>query len=267
MLLLPQLEEQGEQPLYVQLYSHIKQEIVTGRLQVKARIPSVRKLAELLSISTAPVEMAYHQLVAEGFIESKPKSGYFVQNLSDPYIQLGNSLQSSLDSRMERSFPARDTTNYRYDYHLSKNDFTHFPFKVWRKLMNQVVAEEQKDQLFYGDPQGEKGLREEIARYLHQFRGVVCSPDQIVIGAGSHVLLTFLCLMLRPQFSQIGIENPGYPLITTMFRQHGFGVVPIALEEDGIDLGELYQSDVQTVYVTPSHQFPRGMLMPVSKRL
>lgn len=267
MLRLPQLDEQGEQPLYLQLYSHIKQEIVSGRLAVKARIPSVRKFAELLSISTTPVEMAYNQLVAEGFIESKPKSGYYVQNLADSYVQLGHSQTSAFEYQLGRSFPPRDTTIYSYDFHMSKNDFTYFPFKVWKKLFNQVVTEEQKELLFYGNPQGEKGLREEIAKYLHQFRGVVCSPDQIVIGAGSHVLLTFLCLILRSRITQIGIENPGYPLITTTFRQHGFEVVPIPLDEEGIHLKNLYQSGVRSVYVTPSHQFPRGMIMPISKRL
>jgi GntR family transcriptional regulator/MocR family aminotransferase len=267
MLLIPKLDEHSNTPLYVQLYDSIKNEIVSGRLAEHTALPSVRRMADFLAISTTPVEMAYDQLLAEGFIASKPRSGYLVQKLPDPYMQLGGGQTDSSAWRETRKYPARDTTVYTYDFHLSKNDFTCFPFTIWRRLSNQLLRLEQKDLLFYGDPQGERGLRQEIARYLHQFRGVTCSPEQIVIGAGSHVLLTFLGLLLREDAAEIGVENPGYPLISATFQQHGYQVVPISLEEDGIRIGELYESGVRLVYVTPSHQFPRGMMMPVAKRL
>jgi GntR family transcriptional regulator/MocR family aminotransferase len=267
MMLLPKLDEHSNTPLYVQLYNYIKQEIVSGRLAEHVKLPSVRKMADFLGISTTPVEMAYNQLLAEGFIESKPRSGYLVQKLPAPYLMLGNGLTDSSGWFKKRKVPARDTTVYTYDFHLSKNDFSCFPFTIWRRLLNQILRQEQKDLLFYGDPQGERGLRQEISRYLHQFRGVVCFPEQIVIGAGSHVLLTFLSLLLREHAREIGVENPGYPLISLTFQQHGYRVRPISLEEDGISIGELYESNVRLVYVTPSHQFPRGMMMPVAKRL
>jgi GntR family transcriptional regulator/MocR family aminotransferase len=267
MLLLPKLDENSKTPLYVQLYDYLKSEIVSGRIPEHTRLPSVRKLAELLLISTTPIEMAYSQLIAEGFLESKPKSGYYVRTLPDPYLKLGQGQLGYSGLTEKRKYPARDTKTYRYDFHLSQNDFHPFPFLIWRRLFNEILRLERKELLFYGDPQGEKGLRYEIARYLHQFRGVACSPEQIVIGAGSHVLLTFLGLILKKHSTAIGVEDPGYPLISTTFRQHGFQVVPIPLEDDGIHLGKLYESGVRLVYVTPSHQFPRGMLMPVAKRL
>ncbi|MFY0544386.1 PLP-dependent aminotransferase family protein [Brevibacillus sp. H7] len=267
MLLLPNLDEHSETPLFMQLYTYIKNEIIAGRIAEHTLLPSVRKFAEFLAISTTPVEMAYNQLLAEGFIESKPRSGYYVPKLTDPCLQVEKGQFGSSDLMERRKYPARDKTAYRYDFHLSKNDFDHFPFSVWRRLFNEILRLEQKELLFYGDPQGEQGLRYEIARYLHQFRGVSCSPEQIVIGAGSHVLLTFLSLLLKQHSTSIGVEEPGYPLIFTTFRQHGFQVVPISLEHDGIDLKDLYESRVRLVYVTPSHQFPQGMIMPVAKRL
>jgi GntR family transcriptional regulator/MocR family aminotransferase len=248
MLLMPKLDDNSEVPIYVQLYNHIKNEIVSGRIAEARRLPSVRKLADFLAISTTPVEMAYHQLLAEGFIESRPRSGYYVQKMPEAYQQLGYGDDGN---------PAGQTASYwyeqtyEYDFHLSKNDFSHFPFQTWRSLFNQILRVEQKEMLFYGDPQGEKGLRCQVAKYLRQFRGVTCSPEQIVIGAEQYLLLSLLCLLLKHHSAGIGLENPGYPLFRSTFRQHGFQTVPISLEEDGINIGELYDSSVRLVYVSP----------------
>jgi GntR family transcriptional regulator/MocR family aminotransferase len=264
MLLLPKLDHHSEIPMYVQLYDYLKNEIVAGRIPEQSRVPSVRKLADFLGISTTPVELAYNQLVAEGFLVSRPRSGYVVHSLPDPYGKLGSG--GPPFAKVRRS-PLRDEKEFAYDFHLSKNDFSHFPFQIWRRLYNESLKEEQKQLLFYGDPQGEAGLRQEIAAYLYQFRGVKSAPDQIVIGAEQHQLLSILSLLLREHSLRIGVENPGYPLLPSTFRQHGYEVVPISLAEDGIQIGELYESGVRIVSVTPSHQFPRGMIMPIAKRL
>lgn len=262
MLLLPKLDERVSTPQYLQLYDYLKQEIVSGRVPQQTRLPSVRKLADFLSISTTPVEMAYNQLLDEGFIESRPRSGYYVQKLADPYLYL-----EQAPAVEKRSLPLQDEREYRYDFHLSKNDFTDFPFQLWRRLFNQLLRQEQKELLFYGNPQGEPGLRREIAKYLRQFRGVVCSPEQIVVSADQYQLLIILSLILGRRCKRVGVENPGYPLFSSTFHQQGLQVVPISLEHDGICLSELYQSNVQMVCVSPSHQFPRGMIMPITKRL
>ncbi|SFK43790.1 MocR-like pyridoxine biosynthesis transcription factor PdxR [Brevibacillus centrosporus] len=266
MLLTPTWDENGNEPQYVQLYAYIKNEIVAGRLAEQTRLPSVRKLADLLGLSTTPVEMAYQQLQAEGFILSRHRSGYFVEELPDPEVKPGAGTGFEGPVGIQRPL-IRDGRNYEYDFHMSQNDFSLFPHTVWRRLYNQTLRLEQQEDLFYGDPQGEPGLRLQIADYLRRYRGVVCSPDQIVIGADQFGLLSLTSLMLKPQHQRFGVENPGYLLYANTFRQHGFEAVPISLQEDGINVSELYESGVQLLAVSPSHQYPRGMIMPISKRL
>lgn len=274
MLLTPKWNENGDEPQYVQLYTALKNEIVTGRLTEHTRLPSVRKLADLLGLSTTPVEMAYQQLLAEGFIQSKPRSGYYVEALPDPEVGPERAVHSEYGSHHQQSEATtsrrpllRDDKAYKYDFHMSQNDFTLFPYADWRRLYNQTMRLEQQEELFYGDPQGESGLRQQIATYLHRYRGVVCQPDQIVIGADQFGLLSLISLMLGHKHKRVGVENPGYLLYANTFRQHGYEAVPVALEEDGISISELYAADVGLVVVSPSHQYPRGMIMPVSKRL
>ncbi|WP_134684306.1 MocR-like pyridoxine biosynthesis transcription factor PdxR [Brevibacillus migulae] len=264
MLLMPRWDEHSPLPHYVQLYETIKQEISSGQLAVGSRLPSIRKLADLLAISTTPVELAYQQLIAEGFIESKPKRGYYVQHLPEPYMRLGEEKRETNAASDHLLWSGR---RYRYDFHVSKNDFRVFPFRTWRRLFQRVLHPDSKELLFYGDPQGELGLRQEIARYLYHFRGVKCSPEQIVVGAEQHLLLSFLAQILKSYATGIGVENPGYPLVSSTFRQRGYDVVPIALEEDGLSVEELYKHDVQLAYVSPSHQYPQGMMLPIGKRL
>lgn len=265
MLLTPKWDENGNEPQYVQLYTFLKNEIIAGRLAEKTRLPSVRKLADALGLSTTPVEMAYQQLLAEGFIRSRPRSGYFVEKLPDPEL---TPKRQGVSEQPEWSRPLlRDNRKYRYDFHMSQNDFSLFPHTLWRRLYNQVLGGERQEELFYGDPQGEPGLRQQIADYVRRYRGVVCTPDQIVIGADQFGLLSLICLMLRPQLKRIAVENPGYLLYANTFRQHGYEAVPISLDEDGICVDELYESGVRLAVVSPSHQYPRGMIMPVSRRL
>ncbi|MFS0918889.1 PLP-dependent aminotransferase family protein [Brevibacillus sp. 179-C 1.1 NHS] len=263
MLLTPNWQENDNEPQYVQLYTYLKKEIVAGRLAVSSKLPSVRKLADLLGLSTTPVEMAYQQLLAEGFIQSRPRSGYYVEKLPDPEVKSG---AYASEQTIQRPV-LRDERAYDYDFHLSHNDFSLFPTMIWRRLYNETLHIEQQENLFYGDPQGEAGLRRQIADYLRRYRGVVCSPNQVVIGADQFGLLSLISVMVKPQFKRIGVENPGYLLFANTFRQHGYDVVPISLTEDGISVSELYESEVRLVAVSSAHQYPRGMIMPVSKRL
>ncbi|MGM0714649.1 PLP-dependent aminotransferase family protein [Brevibacillus parabrevis] len=231
LLLTLKWNEATNEPQYVQLYTYIKNEIIAGRLAEKVRLPSVRKLADLLGLSTTPVEMAYQQLLAEGFIQSRPRSGYFVEKLPDPEFSPKEKSQHEQPGWNRPT--VRDARNYQYDFHMSQNDFALFPYTLWRRLYNQLLCQAREEDLFYGDPQGEPGLRRQIADYLHRYRGVTCSPDQIVVGADQFGLLSLICLMLKPQLERIGAENPGYLLYANTFRQHGYETVPLSLLEDG----------------------------------
>ncbi|WP_339238470.1 PLP-dependent aminotransferase family protein [Paenibacillus sp. FSL R5-0517] len=278
MIQLPKLDENDSAPIYVQLSDHIKREIIHGEWAEHSRLPSVRKLAEMLGLSTTPVEWAYQQLIAEGYIYSQPRRGYRVRAMVNSYhgMQIGKT-----DTQLTEQAPATQTVGsdqqgirparaVQYDFHMSRNDFSLFPIAKWHQYVNRIWREEAKELLFYGEPQGEWGLRCEIAVYLAQFRGVSCSPEQIVVGAEQHLLMSLLAqtLLHKGESTQsIGVENPGYRLLPGTFQNYGYQVVPISLDHEGINLMELEKAGVKLVGVSPSHQFPLGMTMPITRRL
>lgn len=249
-------------PLYVQLYRYMKQQISAGLWLHPSRLPSVRRLAEMLDISTTPIEMAYQQLLAEGFIASKPRSGYFVQWLADTPFALPMESASPKGPMLKRHH------YFKYDFHISKNEYEYFPMTEWRKAYSRCLQENSTaEMLFYGDPQGEEGLRCQIANYAKSFRGVACTPEQVIIGSDPFPLLDLISRLLLPYGKSIAVENPCYPQQPEVFRQKGYDVIPIPVLEDGISLLALQSSGASFVTVTPSHQFPTGVIMPISRRL
>jgi len=269
-VILSKLDPDAKVPQYAQLYEQVKTAITNGELAEHMRMPSIRSFAGTLGVSTTTVELAYSQLVAEGFLDSRPKRGYYVQKLPEPYRQAGGREEDRVVPTIPsipRAAPARDNQAYGYDFHLSKNDLEVFPIALWRRLSNQVLRQGHQDLLFYGDPQGEYGLRVQISHYLRQFRGCVCSPEQVVIGSSQHQLITLICHLLKGRLHQIGVENPGYLLHAETFKQQGLQVCPIPLQDNGIQVEEVYAGNVQAVCVSPSHQYPRGIVMPIAKRL
>jgi len=291
MMQLPKLDERDSVPVYIQLSDHIKREIFRGELVEHSRLPSVRKWAELLGISTTPVEAAYQQLIAEGYVYSEPRRGYRVRAVIEGYhdMLLGKSDIHTAENEKGVNYARtnnqqgqagstvvspdllslRPVTNVTYDFHMSHNDFSLFPYMKWQQYANRVWREESKDLLFYGNPQGEWGLRNEIAAYLGQFRGVRCTPEQIVIGAEQHLLMSLLTqtMLRKGGVRSIAVENPGYRLLPGTFRNYGYEIIPISLDSEGINLDELDQADVSLAGVSPSHQFPMGMPMPISRKL
>ncbi|MHC0038063.1 MocR-like pyridoxine biosynthesis transcription factor PdxR [Pseudoneobacillus sp. C159] len=251
-------------PHYLQIYENIKKEIIHGTLKKNDRLPSIRELATLLNISTTPVELAYQLLQAEGFIESLPRKGYYVQDLPDDYVQLG--IQPNGRESIPNRYPTRDLMNYPFDFHISKIDSSHFPYKPWRKLMNEVLLEGCSE-LDYGNPQGDEGLRNELVGYLHQFRRVQCSPEQIIIAGDQSYLMFLLSMMLQEEgFTQLAVEDPGYSLIPSTFKRLGYSISPTDLDSEGINIEHVYQSGSKLVAVTPSYQFPTGKKLSIGRR-
>ncbi|MFS0859714.1 PLP-dependent aminotransferase family protein [Paenibacillus taichungensis] len=276
---LPKLEMNDSIPIYVQLSDHIKREIIQRKLVEHSKLPSVRKLAEMLGISTTPVEWAYQQLIAEGYVYSQPRRGYRVRPITDRYSEIQMPVRTEQkdmqiyehhhhERKIERN-AIRPTKVIEFDFHMSRNDFSLFPFGKWHQYANRIWREEAEELLFYGDPQGEWGLRCEIASYLGQFRGVNCSPEQVVLGAEQHLLMCLLVQTLTHAngLQSIGVENPGYRLLPGTFRNYGYQVVPISLDDEGLDISELDRVGVKIISVSPSHQFPLGMTMPIARRL
>ncbi|MBF6632539.1 MAG: PLP-dependent aminotransferase family protein [Planococcus sp. (in: Bacteria)] len=254
-MLMFQLQKQSQTPLYKQLYREIKKAIIEGSIQVDTKLPSKRKLADYLQISQTTVELAYSQLVAEGFIESRPRKGFYAQ----PVEEL-----AYLDIPQDEPV-TKETISYKVDFNSASIDTHSFPFSTWRKLARDILDESSHELLLSGHPQGDDALRQEIARYLYQSRGVICDAEQIVIGSGTEQLLPLLIRLLDKTLV-FGYENPGYALTHSIFNHHDRQSVPIELDSDGLNVSELEASNVDVAYVTPSHQFPSGSVLSATKR-
>jgi GntR family transcriptional regulator / MocR family aminotransferase len=250
-------------PLYMQIYKHVKDEILCGNIPSDSKLPSIRNLCKDLKISKNTVEAAYEQLIAEGYVKSKNRSGLYVEKMESGFSNFKKlSSNSYIEKAFEDSYPP-----IKYDFSSGQIDLSVFPYTHFRKVLTRCVDEYSNELLLYGDHKGDYGLRYEIAKHIHHSRGVTCSPEQILISSGTQQSLNLLCLILLNLHSSIAFENPSYIGARDVFNHFNFHINPINLNEDGIDIDSLSKSDSKIVYVTPSHQYPYGMVMPISKRL
>ncbi|MDD2838925.1 MAG: PLP-dependent aminotransferase family protein [Sulfuricurvum sp.] len=249
------LDTASETPLHIQLYEALKHDIMTT-LAVGSKLPSIRKIAQEYRISKNTVESAYNQLYAEGYIESRPKSGYYITEANyQPFVMP--------EPRAKNNNP---TTPYLYDFFPARQAKSSFPLKLWKRLFTKAI-DETLDLGGYSDGQGEYGLRVEIARYLTLSRGVVCDSSQIVISGAFIDSMNILADLLRDTHPRFAIENPGYAVPRTVFERFGYDISLIAVDENGLCIEELIRSQANAVYITPSHQYPSGVAMPVANRL
>ncbi len=252
------LDPSLEIPLYRQLYEHIKKEIISCSYGPGTKLPSKRRLASYLQCSQNTVQAAYGQLLAEGYITAKPKSGYYV-------CELEGVLHIAQEQKL-KAHKSQHLRFYRYDFSHDGVDFDSFPFTRWRRITKEVINEYDRDLLKAGSPQGDRALRESIERYLRYSRGVKCTPEQIVISSGTEYLLQLLIQLLDEDYI-FAIENPGYQKLNLLFKSNRAIYKSIPLDEEGMKIDELIQSESQVACVTPSHQFPTGTIMPVNRRI
>lgn len=264
MNMIPRLDKKLKEPLYIQLYQYFKEEIQSGRIPSCKRLPSIRQLAGDLHMSKTTIQWAYQQLLAEGYIESKERSGFYVVEMeSQPFVHTFGPPEQPIPAQN----PFMINSSVLYDFYMSHIDVEHFPFQKWKTCLNQSMLSNPKELLFYGDRQGEPDLRIAISSYLRQSRAVNCIADQLVLGAGTQTIVRLLCHLIGSDQKKVAMEEPGYEGVRHVFQQLGFQIIPIPLEEDGLNVDELRRSGAKIVYITPSHQFPLGMVMPVAKRM
>lgn len=257
MITIP-LNSKGSIPLYEQIYTYIKKEIQTGSLPYQTKLPSTRMLASHLQVSRTTIDLAYGQLLSEGYLESIPKRGYFVSQIGD----LAN-LQLNTDEMISNTNQAEEA--YCCDFSPFSVDLSHFPYSTWKRLTKDNLT--KHPELFLkGHHQGDESFRIALCSYLHQSRGVHCTKEQIIIGAGVEYLLQLLSLLF-PKSTKIAMENPTYKRAYHILSGLGFPPIPIPLDEYGIQTKPLSESDANIVYVTPSHQYPLGITMPIQRRL
>lgn len=262
-MLLISIDTDSREPIYEQIYKYIRKEIVTGVLLCGTKLPSQRSLASNLSVSRNTVDMAYGQLVSEGYIEAVPQKGYYVSDLDTLYEE-GIHVEEIKDD-MEPAFTAEDMEEEGIDFSLSGVDMNYFPYDKWRKLMKESLIDDNKELFLSGKNQGDLELRKIICNYIHQSRGVKCKPSQIIIGAGSDYMLLLLTHILREK-QHVAMENPAYKQAHTIFKSVGYDMSLLSLDDQGIKPEELEKSKANLVYTTPSHQFPMGMVMSATRR-
>lgn len=256
------VDKAERKPLHVQIYEQLKNQILSGKLLPQTKLPSIRELSIELSVSRNTIEYAYQQLYTEGYIYSKPKSGYFVAVLDSDFVAHPANVTSLAIEQV-----AEGGVTYQYDFHPASLAPDSFPSKIWRSLYIDCLKEQSIQFNVYSNRQGEHSLRREIQLYLERSRGVFCDPAQIVIGSGLQDSLTLIAQLLRDEHTTLAVEEPGYWIPRSVFSNNGFELRTASVHEDGLAVEALKHTGSTVVYVTPSHQFPLGYVMPAENRM
>lgn len=247
-------------PLYLQIYRQLQEQILSGQLPAGSVLPGSRTMAADLGVGRNTVDNAYSQLSTEGYLRSEPGRGFVVQEL--PRLLPGTPVQQKL------SPPATSVPSVRYDLFYGNMSPRDFPYDAWRKELNNILDKERQGQVnAYQSHKGDDLLRRELVEYLFSTRGVVCSPEQIVITSGMQGSLEILCKLLYPSPGIHAFEEPSYDKSRLLFQLHNIPSVSMSLDEHGAVPASLPEDrPVTSVYLTPSHQFPTGILMPIQRR-
>lgn len=276
------LDPKSPEPLYLQLYEGIKEGILNGRFHAGWKLPASRTLARSVGVSRITVTGCYDRLIAEGYLDTRRGSGTYVCRKL-PELSLfapqksskrpGN-ITNAQPPRLSRYGAAVDISlrrvapphTLRFDRHGP--DVSHFPRKVWAKILARRIQESGKDLFDYAyDSRGNGALRSSVAEYLAKARAAACDPDQILIVSGSQQAIYLSARILLNEGDRVAMESPGYYFAGRAFSAQGAEVVPIPVDRNGIDVAKLRkQQNIRMVYVTPSHQFPTGVSLSISRR-
>ena len=257
MDMMIRLDTESGKHLYVQIYEYIKSEIRGGRLLNGEKLPSTRILASNLQVSRSTVDLAYEQLVSEGYLEARPGSGYYVGQVEELY-GFNTGLQENVPVNQEKQ-------QYKVDFSTGAIDMSVFPFGTWRKLNKAVLSEDNGSLFALGEPQGDWELRQTISRYLHTSRGANISPEQLIIGAGNEYLFMLLEKLLG-RHRKVALEKPTYSKAYRSFQSFAYEISRIPMDKSGMDVKALKASGAEIAYVMPSHQYPTGVVMPIGRR-
>ena len=291
-------DNSSERFLYLQLYDEIKKRVLSGEMKAGEKLPSLRTLAKELGISITTTSLAYNQLLVEGYIVSRPKSGYFIADIFPSALRKINAEAFNADSKSRKAGTKKSPVDFATSSNCDARTAEHsaspansdmcavgniggfsfpasayisdpgcFDFVKWKKCSARVFNEYSELLLFESDPQGEAALRYEISKYLYSSRGVNASPESIVIGAGTQQITSHLSRILaKMDIRLVCLEAPGYLPVQSMFRDAGFSISHIPVKRDGIDIAKLPANIRSAVYVNPSNQFPTGAVMPAGRR-
>jgi GntR family transcriptional regulator/MocR family aminotransferase len=255
-------------PLGRWLYDGLRSLILESRLKPGHRLPSTRDLARLYSVSRGIVVAVFEQLLAEGYLTSKVGSGTVVnKTFPDKFLQVPFESGPRFGSRREPA-PTAFATLPRA-FRCFEPALDKFPMEVWARVASRRLHRASRRLLANGDARGYAPLRETIAAYLGSSRGVRCSPDQVIVVSGVQQALDLVARLILKPGDPVWMEDPGYPGARAAFQSAGAKIVPVRVGESGLDikLGQKLCPRAKAAYVSPAHQFPLGMIMPIQQRL
>lgn len=255
-MLVYDFDRNEKKPIYELLYENLKKDISNGRLEAGSKLPSKREMARDNGISVTTVMNAYNQLLMEGYIVSREKQGYFVTQVH---------AMPEFQPEMVQYPAIYKEDNWFVDFTSNNTVYTKFPFSVWRKVMREVLTEYEMELVQRGHFLGVGELRQEIANYLYRARGMIVSPECIVIGAGTEYLYSKL-IKLLPNSVTYGVENPGYKKIPRIYEENGVRWKWIEMDENGIDMKSLGESRADIIHISPEHHYPLGTVMTTTRR-
>lgn len=258
------------------LHGQLRAAILDGRLQSGARLPATRTFASAYGVSRNTAVAAYDLLLSEGYLTTRPRAGVFVADVRPRQRNHKTRAGDAIADRCLNAFwreppvvmydPSFLMTSARFDFRIGVPDKKRFPFEIWRRLSARALRTFAKTPLSYPSAQGRQVLREAIAKHISFARAVACRPEDIVVTSGSQQAFDLLArILVTPGRTVVAIENPGYPPLRTAFAAAGARIVPVRVDQEGIDVERL-PPDARVVCVTPSHQFPLGATMSARRR-
>ena len=259
------LRKNNKEPLYIQIYSQIKKEILTGVIKEGQVLTGSRSLAKTLNVSRNTVDNAYGQLLAEGYIRSKKGVGYIVMKVPEIKVVKRHNFIAT------RTQVMKDINQHKVPFDLTNSSFTSdlFPKGLWKRYTLEGLErlESEAKIASYQDKQGELYLRRNLLTYLERIRGVCCDESQIVITCGIQQSLDYICKLMSSDHSTILVEEPGFNKAVSVFINNGMKIHTVPVDENGIVVTNIpVIQDVCAIYVTPSHQFPTGVTLPIDRR-
>ena len=251
------LIQRGTKPRYQQIYEFYRESILNRRIASGEKLPSYRWLGKQLGVSNNTVLQAYDQLIAEGYVANEARRGLFVNKIE---------IKDWQHLKWPASPTKRQQKAKRIPFSASVHlvDQSNFPLRQWRKCSNWALDNISYQ---YQEHESDDPLKEELLKYLYKYRGVVASQEQLIVGSGTSALLFWLAFVLRNHCSKILFEDPGYARIRTLFEELKYSIKSIPVLENGIDPRALKRAKADLLYLTPSHQYPTGVAMPVNHRL
>jgi GntR family transcriptional regulator / MocR family aminotransferase len=264
-----------DKPLYRQVYLRFREAILSGAFAPGKKLPSTRDLAAQMGISRTVTVLVYEQLASEGFVAGKAGSGTYVSadlnRFKQPRSEESRNLRlsrygsSAVGARARLEVPLKRQA-LRYDFAYGRSDLEDFPFEMWRRTFLRCARMAPVSELDYGPACGSVALREAICTHLRHSRAVVCDPEQIIVVNGSQQALDLITRVLLEHGDKVVIEEPSYQGTREILLAAGAKVLGVPVDRDGLNIARLPQS-ARLVFVTPSHQFPTGVVLPLSRRL